>query len=367
MNLNIKKLYIDQSVADCDETAFAASRIGAPAQVVTDLRPVYQEILSAEDPELTGKSTLILTANRGRFIKKCPGTRYYNCCGYEILHVGTFCVMDCSYCILQTYFHPPVLHYFVNHQDLVSELDDVFKSPEIRRFGTGEFTDSLIWEKYTNVNALLIPKFASQSRSVLELKTKTTAIDHLEHFDHNGKTIISWSLNTERIINSEERHTRPLRARIDAARKCQGWGYPLAFHFDPLVIYEGCEEEYKAVFDQLFSSINTDNIVWISLGTFRFMPDLKAVIQRRFAKSKIVYGEFISGLDNKMRYFKPLRLSLYQTLIQWIKAAAPDVLVYFCMEDDEIWRKTLGFTPDDRGGLGAMLNESARRHCRLTD
>jgi spore photoproduct lyase len=35
------------------------------------------------------------------------------------------------------------------------------------------------------------------------------------------------------------------------------------------------------------------------------------------------------------------------------------------MEDDEVWEKCLGFTPDRFGGLPRMLDESARRHCRL--
>ncbi|OQY57486.1 MAG: hypothetical protein B6245_16810, partial [Desulfobacteraceae bacterium 4572_88] len=53
------------------------------------------------------------------------------------------------------------------------------------------------------------------------------------------------------------------------------------------------------------------DVVWISLGTFRFMPSLKPIIQDRFPDSKIIYGEFIPGLDGKMRYFKPLRIRLY--------------------------------------------------------
>ncbi|MBW2167243.1 MAG: DNA photolyase, partial [Deltaproteobacteria bacterium] len=39
--------------------------------------------------------------------------------------------------------------------------------------------------------------------------------------------------------------------------------------------------------------------------------------------------------------------------------------IYFCMEDDEVWKKSLGFIPSERGGLPEMLDESAARHCRL--
>jgi spore photoproduct lyase len=275
--------------------------------------------------------------------------------------------MDCSYCILQSYFHPPVLQYFVNQEDMFAELEGEFQKSKIQRIGTGEFTDSLIWEPFSKITKDLVPRFADQSRAVLELKTKTVEIQNLHQYDHNRKTILAWSLNTPRIIASEERNTTSLEQRLAAAKQCQDMGYPLAFHFDPVVLYEGCEREYQQVVEDLFSAVSQDHVVWISIGTFRFMPDLKSILQKRFPDSKIPYGEFITGLDNKMRYFKPLRMAFYRKMVQWIQKAAPKVLIYYCMEDDEIWRKTLGFIPSERGGLPSMLDRSAMDHCGLDD
>jgi spore photoproduct lyase len=361
----IKKIFIDQQVLELCEIELIKSKLNLPAEIVSHVRVVFDYVRSANDPVLCGKQTLYLTANKGKFIKKCPGTRFYNCCGYHILNVGTFCTMDCSYCILQSYFHPPVLQYFVNHRDMFKELDALFQVKKIKRIGTGEFTDSLIWEHAAGLSSALIPKFGRQRHAVLELKTKTTAIENLKTYDHNFKTIVAWSLNTDTVIAHEERDTQPLESRLNAAKICQSWGYPLAFHFDPIIIYDGCEKDYEAVVRRLFSTIHPENIAWISLGTFRYMPQLKSIIEKRFPLSKIIYGEFIPGLDNKMRYFKPLRIELYKKMISWIKQAAPDVLVYYCMEDDEVWRKTLGFIPKERGGLSKMLDESAFCHCGL--
>jgi len=273
--------------------------------------------------------------------------------------------MDCSYCIMQSYFHPPVLQYFVNRDDLEAELNNLFTKKSISRIGTGEFTDSMIWEMWTDLSDFLVPKFSSQSCAVLELKTKTTAIEKLKSLWHNRKTIVAWSLNTTKVIGNEEFRTTSLAARLKAAARCEEWGYPLAFHFDPMIIYDGCEEDYRKVIEQLFSHVSPENIVWISLGTFRFMPSLKSIIKKRFPDSKIIYGEFITGLDGKMRYFKPLRIELYKKIVSYIRSIAPDVLIYFCMEDDEVWKKSLGFIPSERGGLPGMLDESAAQHCRL--
>jgi len=364
--LTVSTLYIHQQVKHLPQVTAMRSRLKIPARIVKNGQAVFETVSSADDPVQKGKTVLFLTKNKGAFIKNCPGTRHYTCCGYKILHIGTFCTMDCSYCILQSYFHPPVLQYFVNHEDLLAELDRLFLEKTVSRIGTGEFTDSMIWEAWTDFSNLLLPKFATQDNVVLELKTKTTAIERLRHLQHNRKTIVAWSLNTDKVIRNEERYTASVSARIRAAAQSESWGYPLAFHFDPLIIYDGCSDEYRQVIHQLFSQVSAENIAWISIGSFRFMPSLKTIIQQRFPGSKIIYGEFISGLDGKMRYFKPLRIDLYRKMTAWIREVAPDVLIYFCMEDDEVWQKTLGFIPAERGGLSRMLDERAVKVCGLS-
>lgn len=363
--MTIKALYLEEQIAQTPLAREAAQYLNLRPIIIKDFEPLFKKIKEAIDPWREAKQSLVLARNKGRFIKECPGTKEYICCGYKILHIGSYCTMDCSYCILQSYFHPPILQYFVNHDDLMAELDQLLNQPGINRIGSGEFTDSMIWEGWSVLTRDLIERFASQNHSILELKTKTTSIKQLKGRHHNRKTIMSWSLNTPRIIASQERGTASLKARIKAAAKCQTWGYPLAFHFDPMVIYPGCEDEYLEVLKLLFGHISHDSVVWISLGTFRFMPGLKSIIEQRFTGSNIVYGEFIPGLDGKMRYFKPLRVKLYRSMVQWIKEMAPGVTTYLCMEDDQVWKASFGFTPQSEGGLSEMLDNAARQHCGL--
>jgi len=363
--LKIKQIFIDAAVADNPLVRQICDRIGLNGETVPDAGPVYRFVSAAADPVQRGKEVLYLTRNRGRFVRDCPGTRFYTCCGYKILHVGTFCTMDCAYCILQAYFHPPVLQFFVNHDELLAELNRFFAQPGVQRIGTGEFTDSLLWEAWTDLAGILVPRFGAQNRAVLELKSKTTRIEKLQALDHRRRTIMAWSLNTPKVIREQERSTASLQARLQAAARCEAWGYPLAFHFDPMVIYAGCREDYRQTVRQIFAHVSPENVAWISLGSFRFPPALKPIVEQRFPDSKIAYGEFIPGLDGKMRYFKPLRLDLYRCIVEAVRRYAPDTLVYFCMEDDTVWRKTFGFVPQERGGLPEMLDKSAQRVCGL--
>ncbi|MDM8539254.1 hypothetical protein QUF70_21070, partial [Desulfobacterales bacterium HSG17] len=223
----LSKICIDRHVTDAPQVKSICSRLNLPVEIVQDARQVYELVLDSDDPVQKGKEILFLTRNQGNFIKKCPGTRYYTCCGYMILHIGTYCNMDCAYCILQSYFHPPVLQYFINQNDMLAELDSEFAGKNTRRIGTGEYTDSMIWEFWTDLSQMLVNIFARQSYTALELKTKTTAIDKLEHIDHKKKTIMSWSVNTKAVIQENERGTASLTARLKAAARCQSWGYPI--------------------------------------------------------------------------------------------------------------------------------------------
>ena len=363
--MSISKLYVDTEVKTSPYVEKFEKKLGLKGLVVDDSTGVYREVSTARDPIQAAKQVLFLTRNRGAFLKKCPGTKAYTCCDYMILHVGTFCTMDCSYCILQSYFHPPVLQFFLNHNEMLQQLRHHFSRKTVSRIGTGEFTDSLIWEYWTDFSNLLVPEFARQKHSVLELKSKTVAVEGLKDLDHNRKTILAWSVNTPEIIKSQERGTASLKARLETASQMERLGYPLAFHFDPMMIYAGCDAAYCKVVDLIFEYVSPENVAWISLGTFRFMPALKQIIAQRFPDSTIPYGEFITGLDGKMRYFKPLRIELYKKVAARIKMLAPEVLTYYCMEDDKVWSQTLGFIPEEKGGLPAMLDQAAIRVCNL--
>lgn len=362
-----KKILVDRSVEDLPETREVLARAGGmPVRTVDGAEEVYAGLLRAADPEGEGKKVLFLTRNKGAFVKPCPGTRNYLCCGYQILHTASYCTMDCSYCILQAYFHPPVLTLFMNTEDLFAELSRVFagRPAEVRRLGTGEFSDSLIFEEISSLAPRLVSAFAGQDHAMLELKTKTVNIGALKDLDHNRKSVVAFSVNTERVIAENERRTAPLAARLEAAARAQEWGYPLAFHFDPMVFYPGCEEEYRKVAEALVRLVRPGNLAWISLGSFRFPAALKPVIERRFPESAITLSEYFPGADNKMRLFKKLRIPFFLPMAQELSRRT-DGLVYFCMEDRRVWRESMGFSPEEKGGLPAMLDAAARRVCGL--
>lgn len=307
------------------------------------------------------RQTLILSRNKGKFLKPCPGTKEYLCCQYRFLNVGLNCPIDCTYCILQTYLNTHALVVFVNYEDLLVELDsELKKDPSLIRIGTGELTDSLALDPLTGLNPILIDFFSHQRQGYLELKTKSDHIEHLLNLDHKGQAIISWSLNPQSVMDAEEGLAASLEARIMAAKRCQEMGYKIGFHFDPILLYPGWESDYESVIDTLFSKISAKSLVWISMGCFRFIPPLKGIIKMRFPKSKIIYEEFIPGMDKKMRYPQPIRIKVYSTLAKRIRKRAPGAFIYLCMESPEVWKSATGDAPEDNQTLKSWLDARCR-------
>ena len=356
---HITDLHVDEEILDLEYTREIMVRAKDRCRVHINHRP---PALAGDYPENLhqGKRHLYLTANRGRFFKPCPGTREYRCCGYQVLNVGMGCPMDCVYCILQAYLNNPWISFFVNIHDLFAELDDAGRQLEqVVRIGTGEFTDSLALDSLTGLSRHLVQYIGQQRHMILELKTKSVVIDNLRDLDHQGKTIVSWSLNAPEIVAREELRAAPLDRRLEAARKCIDWGYRVGFHFDPIILYPGWQEGYLRTIQMLFEQIPADKIVWISLGALRYLPPLKQIAGQRFPGSRFFYHEFVTGLDGKQRYVRQERVETYRVLVEALQHYAhPATCLYFCMENDTVWQQVFGFTPGSRGGLPAMLDEA---------
>jgi DNA repair photolyase len=346
-----KRLVIEAAVA---ETALVRRILDCYTEVPIE----WVEKVADEDSAVGDGQTLEVVGFPGRFVKACPGTRSYLCCGYQILHLGTQCSLGCTYCILQAYLSGRNLRLFANLGDMWLELMEHLRSSprKVHRLGTGEFMDSLLLDPVTHLSRKLIPFFAGQPRAVLELKTKTANVELLEGLRHGGRTIVAWSLNPQDLIRSEEPGAAGLEVRLAAARMCQEWGYRLAFHFDPLIAYPGWQRGYAEVVNRLGATVDPARIAWISLGTLRFMPVLKQIIRRRHRGSALLHEEFVPGLDGKLRYFRDLRVEMYRHLNTLLHRVSRDLFIYLCMESEDVWREALGFSPVERGGLSAMLD-----------
>ncbi len=357
----IHRVYVETAVRETPMTRRVLERLADQQPDIIDVedgRKIAREFSDEAAEQSRGKHNLLLSGFRGEAIKPCPGTLNYRCCQYEILNFGQGCPLDCSYCILQGYFSNPLLTV---QADVDAFLDAAAKilreNPDKKwRLGTGEFADSLALDPLTDYARILVEWIRDFPNAVLELKSKAAHVESILNLDHRGSTICAWSVNAPEICRNEEFGVATLDQRLDAARRCQDAGYPLAFHFDPIFHFDGWEDGYHETIRRIFAVAPPDNIKWISMGCFRHMPGLEDVIRRRFPKSIAPWGEFIRGGDGKRRYPQPLRVAIYRKMLKWIREAGGDnVRVYFCMENEKVWNDVFGYTPRDNDQLGHWL------------
>lgn len=354
-----KKIFIDQNVLHLPLTQRVLKNSpGTPFEVVAHRDEVGEFLSLSSDPIGEGKKYLWLTEKRGHFVKPCPCTPNYIGCNYYIINAVLNCPLNCTYCILQLYLTNPLITVYANLEDLWRELDRFWARHGHRflRIGTGELGDSLALDPLTRTAREFIAYFRRKPHCLFELKTKTIAIEGILENDPAENIVLSWSLNAVEMAAQEEKEAPAVEQRLEAARAAVARGFPVGFHFDPLIDYPGWEEGYGAVIENLLQAIPASRIRWISLGCLRFPPLLAPIIAKRFPCSKVLCGELVLGRDGKLRYFKSIRLMMYQKMVRFLQSAGADkVPLYFCMEDEEIWREVLGLSPGRKEDVANLL------------
>lgn len=351
MDFKPEVIYVEEGAEAYGLTGEVLNRLpGVPVEKISDTDSVIDEIKrTSRDVFGTAKRRLVLSRFKGSFIKKCPGASPgMVCCNYYVVNLLKNCIYDCSYCFLQEFLNNnPLLVAFVNVEDLLAELEGIFKAHPDRtyRVGTGELTDSLALEPILPYADFLIPFFNKSGNAVLELKTKSDRVEGLLGGKDPGNVIVSWSLNPREIVDREEKGTPSLDRRLQAIRSCANHGYRIGVHFDPIIIFPGWEKAYRELIRELFQAVSPAQIEWISLGSFRYHSALKKIIKDRHPATRLLTGEHVPGKDGKFRYLRPLRNQAYEAIRGWLKEYSGELNIYLCMETREVWEGVTGKLP----------------------
>jgi spore photoproduct lyase len=300
---------------------------------------------------------------KGAFVKHCPCSPGAVPCGYFNLNLQTGCPFDCSYCILQAYLgNKEQGVFYTNYKDMQEELEKFLAGKNDVRIGSGELSDSLAYEMVRPGAARVLELFRNFPRAVFEFKTKAVHVRALLAVKETPVNIvISWSLNPPRLIRGEEWLTPTLTRRLQALAAIQDKGYKVGIHFDPLILFPDWQKHYRELIRRLATVIRPERVAWWSLCALRFPPELKKHIFTHRA-SQLFWGELIRGLDGKYRYFKPLRLELFNFIRKEIeKQLSREVPLYLCMEDAAVWREIIPEIPTGEEAINHYLYDAAMR------
>ncbi|MDZ7700008.1 MAG: hypothetical protein U5R49_24800 [Deltaproteobacteria bacterium] len=107
----------------------------------------------------------------------------------------------------------------------------------IFKVGTGEFTDSLALDPVMCWSDFLLPPFSRRKNVILELKTKTDAVERLMASPYRDRIVVSWSSQQPgRRGKGREWGSISIQKRLQTARRLQAEGICPRFRFDPSVL-----------------------------------------------------------------------------------------------------------------------------------
>lgn len=334
-------IYVEKSALNLPLTEIV-TRLSAGVEIIDD----GQEI---EDK----KTNIVLTARHDNFAHPCPGTNIYRCCNYYVADIMQGCPFDCSYCILQAYLPHKHIRVSADIDGFCTSIKNVAVSAK-RRIGTGELADSLALDHIVPLSTLLSPIANDNPNIQLEYKTKSAQINNLLNLNPRN-VVVSWSLNPNEIISQEEPLTAPLARRLEAAKQLSECGYKVGFHFDPMIFCDDFEKLYGKLIDELTHMIPETSVEFISVSTFRCPPELIDAIRARAVESILTKGDFVRGLDGKVRYFKALRAGMIKFALQRLRLNWKKPFIYLCMEHESLWDKFIGYDPGDREKFEAFF------------
>lgn len=280
------------------------------------------------------------------------------CCGLYTLDAVTGCPFDCSYCTIQTFYGEEA----VLDQDLPTKLASLnLEKDKFVHIGTGQSSDALVWG---NAGGMLdaLCRFAEENPQILlELKTKSDRVDYFLERDIPKNVICSWTLGTDPIIANEEHGTAHLEKRIQAARALCDKGMKVAFHCHPMVRYQGWQDGYHALAEDLLKRFSAEDILFFTMGTVTLIRPVVSEIRKRGGESKILQMELVADHHGKLTYPDASKIELYHLLYHALKPWHDDVFFYLCMENKEVWQESIGFYHETNQLFEQAFGEHFRR------
>ncbi len=254
------------------------------------------------------------------------------------------CNFWCEYCYLWlTHRQTPFSTHYVNYDSMFRHLQKVDKTlSRTRIYNAGELSDPLAVEEITGLAEWIISKMTELKHSRLLLLTKSANVDSLLGLNHGGRTIMSFSLNTDQIWLRFEHRTPSLLARILAAKKAKEAGYEVRVRIDPVFYYWTWKRDYSALVASIFEHFTPDRI---TLGEYRPDQSLLGHVKPRFPDTCL--EDIHAGLvkdAGKLRFPDPIRVNMLKHIKQEIRKHDKKVPIAICKEKEEIW-KEVGLKP----------------------
>lgn len=293
----------------------------------------------AKKPYLQKRDSLnlFIAKKEGHLIKEAPDA--YGKKGephYYFIHAYN-CIYECQYCYLQGYFTTPDIVLFVNHEEIIGQMEDALKLHPDQNvwFHAGEFSDSLALTHLTNELPLYTEFLAKNPRAIIELRTKSVNMRELLKLAPLPNLIVSFSLSPKDIARRVDLKTPSTESRLSAMKALSDKGFSLGAHFDPIIFEDHFKNNYLELLTKMAELEISSKLQYLSLGVVRYTKEVYREVERNYPASVLHSVPTIKSFDGKVRYHRPMRMWIMNSIKELcLKNGILEEKIYLCMEED---------------------------------
>jgi spore photoproduct lyase len=263
------------------------------------------------------------------------------------------CFYRCEWCYLKLTYRAafPFITVRAQYEKIKEQLRKRLaesKAPVI--FNAGELADSLSMEHLTRAGREFIPWFGHSENGYLFMLTKSDNVDDILALPHNGHTILGWSMNNGLVSQKYELGAPSFERRLLAARKVQRTGYRVRIRLDPIVPFQGWQEEYSGTIKKIFEQISPESI---TIGTLRFEEGFHKMRKTIFTENSDL-SQFLEGMEpmfppklfpgykrsksGKYSFREEERVEIFGFVISEIRKYS-DCPIALCKESVNVWNR----------------------------
>lgn len=286
-------------------------------------------------PYLQKRETLnlFIGKKKGQLVKEAPDAYGHGSEKHFYYMHAYNCIYECEYCYLQGHFNTPDLAFFINHDEIINEIEQTIQKYPDAWFHSGEFSDSLALSHITGELPQYFDLFRNYPEAKLEIRTKSVNIKPLLKLEALPNTIISFSMGSFEATKKFDLKTPSIKHRLTAIEKLVNKGYPIGIHFDPIIYSPNFEAEYLEVIEKLKEILPNDSLKYISLGVVRFTKEVYHQMLKNYPVSTLAEDLYTKSFDGKIRYPKPMRAWILNKIREQLLPYYDSEKIYLCMED----------------------------------
>ena len=280
------------------------------------------------------------------------------------IHLQQGCIHRCSYCGLGG-----LLVSSVNVEEYCTHLGHIIeRHPWQTTYLLDDDADPPCLEPEHGTLGPLMEWFGTLDGRYLIIHTKTWNTDWMRDVEHNGNTIIVWSISGSTQSRILEPNTGTTEQRIEAARVAQECGIQIRYKFKPIIPVKSWREDAAHAVKLLFERTRPD-VISLCVFMWHHVDDMKKKLPADMLEPVYLKAAEESTEETKDTRTSPfpqwVRQEIYEHYLAEIRKWDPHVPVSVSTENFTMWKTLgpkLGFTATDYVcGCGPQSTPGAKK------